>query len=99
MNVIRGLLIVYLSCTGVFFVVTNTHAQGPGPSNEVLAERIGRNTASIDMLTGQNFDRRVSILEENMSEVKWLGRSVAGTLIVQLVMSWKTSRRRETADV
>src|SRR5688572_24409711 len=74
---------------GTFFLIV-----GPlyGQSQEVLNERtrlqIDSNTRAIEKLEITKADARLTVLEGDMHEVKWLGRAVATALIGQFVLAF-----------
>lgn len=41
---------------------------------------------------------RIAVLEDNMFEIKWLSRTVAAALVVQLFVNGVTFRRRDVED-
>ena len=61
-----------------------------------IAEVEGQGAKSLS--TAWDLDARMRLLEHDMNEVKWLGRSVAAAVIGQLVIAGMGWRRRKGED-
>jgi hypothetical protein len=77
-----------------FAYIRPTLAQTQDTINERFRSAIENNTREIDNIRRQEIDARLRILEEGLTEARWLGRSVAGVLIGQLVLGMLANRRK-----
>lgn len=69
-------------------------AQSQETTNEVLRMNVSDNNRRLAELEKINADKRLSLIENDMGEVKWLGRSVAGAVIGQLLIAGLGVKRR-----
>ncbi len=85
---IRVGLVLQLVLTGAYFVcVRPIQAQSQDAINAVTLQQVGDARRRIEDLERQSIAPRLAVLEENMFEVKWLGRTVAAAVIGQLVLA------------
>lgn len=87
-RLILWLLLLQLATTAACLGVAR--AQSQETVNAVTQQHIGtidsRITQIEDEVRRNNADARLLVLESDMTEVKWLGRSVAGLVAGQLVV-------------
>lgn len=91
---LRGLALLQMLVVVVAFWVSRVLAQSP----EVLQERVDNLTAQVLSLQAIDARTRLTVLESDMTEVKWLGRSVALAVFTQLFALFVRDRRREDKD-
>ena len=90
------LMILWLVGSGVFFMVLRPllAQQSQDAINAQTSGAIQTLQDEVESLRQQRIDARLSILEDTVVEVKWLGRTVAGVLIGQLVLGMQAIRKR-----
>ena len=93
-------LIVFMVCMGGTFTVVRPFQDSVrAQSNDTLIDRNRMMITAVDdelsELHDQQLHMRLTLVEESMLEVKWLGRTVATVLLTQLVLM-VTSRRKRT---
>lgn len=81
----QGLLLTVILCWAL--VLTNLYAQ----STTTMVDWLDRRVSVIE---SQNIDGRLRVLESDMSELKWLSRSVAAAMIGQFAISGMSLLRR-----
>lgn len=93
----RLALAVWLTACGAYYVVVQPlWAQVSGETQALLVERVG----DLQTRLGRVEDRQradgltIAVLQDNMSEAKILWRTVAGGMLLQVVMQWAEYRAR-----
>lgn len=61
----------------------------------ILTDDNARRIAKLEEV--KDFGSRIAVLEDNMFEIKWLSRSVAAAMVIQLVMGGMKGKRNGTA--
>lgn len=77
--------------------VAYARAQSQETINALASQRLSTIESRVIVLEGQDVAARLRILEADMAEVKWLGRSVAALVASQLVtmlLGLRESRKR-----
>lgn len=75
-----------LQLVGVVACLSVARAQSQETINAVIDQKMGTLDGRVSKLEAMNSDPRLRVLESDMTEVKWLGRSVAGLVAGQLVV-------------
>ena len=79
---------------GVVFTMDQPDSQTQDTMNERNRSTVEALRHEVDELTNARLDVRVSVLEDTVTEVKWLGRTAAGILLGQLLLSLASNRPR-----
>lgn len=100
-KIFPAIMIIWLLICGSFFLVIHP-AQAQVQSQETVNAQNSYilNTISkdIDKLEAQNLDRRITLLEDTIFEVKWFGRTAAVALIGQFYMMLMERRKVRSTD-
>lgn len=98
----RWVLIMELVVGGTYFLALRPLIAQTFPDPiPVMVERVSDLRARMD--ASEQMVRtaivELAVLKDNMIEVKWLGRAVAGAIVGQLLIGWMGARtRRRRAD-
>ena len=97
---LRCALLAWILGCGVWFVVVKPIA-AQQVSQDVLGERVAVLQTTVTAMQAQRLDARMSVIEDTVVEVKWLGRTVLAALLLQLLarmkdQALKRSQRSET---
>lgn len=94
-NRVRMVIAASMVAVGVYFVFV---VPVMGQSQETLNERFTQGLAAHDLaikaLIETKANERLAVLEDTVYEVKWVGRTVAGALLVQLMLQASEFQRR-----
>lgn len=86
----RMVLVAQLAAGAVYFLaVRPALAQG----SDVLLERVSHMAERVAALEQMGIPARLAVVEDNLLEVKWLGRTVAAAVAGQLVLALFAQKR------